>query len=103
MIEIDVIRQEDAVRAVVASGHASECEKAKQICTGVSTLMYTMVLNLQEVNRVCLNVIDDDEGLSVDIIRGHKKAETRIITNTIIRGLESISELYPHSVKLRIN
>jgi len=103
MIEIDVIRQEDAIRAVVATGHAKECKSSVQICSGVSALMYTLVLNLREVNRVSVSVVDDDDGMYVDIIRGHRKSETKVITNTIVRGLKNISELYPHSVKMRIN
>ena len=103
MIEINVIRNEDAIRSVIATGHATKGKKAEQICSGVSTLMYTLVLNLREVNRVNIHVIDDKEGMCVDIIRGHKKAEAKIITNTIVRGLKSISDLYPHSVRIRIN
>ena len=103
MIEINVIRQEDAVRSVIATGHATKGKKAEQICSGVSALMYTLAITLREVNRVTVSVIDDKEGMCVDIIRGHKKAETRIITNTIVRGLKSISDLYPHSVRLRVN
>ncbi len=103
MIEINVIRQEDAIRSVIATGHATNGKKAEQICSGVSTLMYTLALTLRETNRVTVNVIDDKEGMCVDIIRGHKKVETKVITATIVRGLKSISDLYPHSVRIRFN
>ena len=103
MIEINVIRYEDDIRSVIATGHATKGTKAPQICSGVSALMYTLALNLRETNRVTVNVIDDKNGMCIDIIRGHKKAETRIITKTVVRGLKSIADLYPHSLRIRFN
>lgn len=103
MIEINVIRYEDAIRSIIATGHATPGKKSEQICSGVSTLMYTLAINLRELNRVTVNVIDNHDGMCIDIIRGHKKNEAKIITGTIVRGLKSISDLYPHSVRLRIN
>ena len=103
MIEIKVIKDCDAVRSVIATGHANKGRKSEQICSGVSTLMYTLALTLSEVNRVGVSVIDDDKGMCVEIIRGHMKKETQVITNTIVRGLKGISDLYPHSVRVHFN
>ncbi len=102
MIKVNVIKMNGEIRAVVATGHAEKGAKAVEICSGVSTLMYTLALMLQEINRVGVRVTDNNEGMSVDIIRGHLKREAKIVTATILRGLRGIADLYPHSLRIYI-
>ncbi len=103
MIEINIIRENDEVRAIIATGHASKGEKSEQICSGVSTLMYTLALSLREYRKVGISVIDDEVGMCVEVIRGYHKKDVQVILSTIIRGLKGIADLYPHSVKIRWN
>ncbi len=103
MIDIRVIRENNEIRSVVATGHASKGRKSEQICSGVSALMYTLAISLQEMKRVGINVVDDDVGMCVEIIRGYSKSDTQVVANTIVRGLKSISDSYPHSVRIRTN
>ncbi|MDP4118142.1 MAG: ribosomal-processing cysteine protease Prp [Bacillota bacterium] len=103
MIDIKVIKENNEIRTVVATGHATGGKKSEQICSGVSTLMYTLALSLQDLKRVGVNVVDDDVGMCIEIIRGYSKNDTQVVANTIVRGLKSISDLYPHSVRIRMN
>ncbi len=103
MININIIKENDAVRAVIATGHSREGKRAQHICNGVSALMYTLVLSLKEVNKVGISVIDDKEGMSVEILKGYHKKEVQVILNTILCGLKGISNLYPQNVKIRSN
>ena len=101
MIDISIKREDNAVRSILATGHATKGRKAEQICSGVSTLMYTFALSLQDIKRVGINVVDDDVGMCVQILRGHTRKDVQIITDTVLRGLRGIAELYPHSVRIR--
>ncbi len=103
MININVLRENDAIRSVVATGHANNGKRAEQICSGVSALMYTLAISLSDMKRVGVSVVDNDEGLSVEIIRGHSKNDAQVAVNTVMCGLKSISDLYPHSVRIRSN
>ena len=103
MININIVKKDDVVCSVIATGHSREGKRAQHICNGVSALMYTLVLSIKEVNKVGLSVIDDKEGMSVEILKGNHKTEGQIILNTIICGLRGISNLYPQNVKIRSN
>lgn len=103
MIDIRVLRENDVVRSVVATGHAAKSKKGEQICSGVSALMYTLAMSLGDMKRVGVNVIDDEKGLCIEILRGSTKNDAQVAVNTIMCGLKSMSDLYPHSVRIRSN
>ncbi|MBQ3053651.1 MAG: ribosomal-processing cysteine protease Prp [Clostridia bacterium] len=103
MIDIRVYRENDAIRSVAAVGHAGNGKKGEQVCSGVSALMYTLALSLSEIKRVGVMVTDDDMGMSIEIIRGYSKKEVQVALNTILLGLKSICDTYPHYVRLRRN
>jgi uncharacterized protein len=90
-------------------GHANYAKKGNDIvCSGVSTLVHTMVESLHEMVNVGKIIEDSDEKFVFvisynEISKNHDNITTGTIIATIVRttiiGLKDISRAYPEHAK----
>jgi uncharacterized protein len=100
-IEIDA---ENIVKSLIVEGHSGFNTKGKDIvCAGVSVLILTFGLTIQQLSEIDFKLIDGKE--YVIKINGFKKeiADELIgISIFLITGLKAVAEKYKNNVKLNI-
>lgn len=95
MITVSICRSRGIIRRFSVSGHSGYAERGSDIiCAGVSALVQTIVLGLQE--HVGLNVdLEVKEGYlacCLPEVAGKKSELAGVLLETMVSGLQRISE-----------
>lgn len=98
MININIM-QNGSRYSVKATGHAGYDEPGKDIvCSSISTLIYTLVISLDN---------DNTNGLKYTLQNGNafvefdvEKEKTKNIFETIFLGISMVSDKYPDYVRI---
>ncbi len=89
----------------IVKGHSGYDEIGKDIvCAAISTLTQTGLLALKKVCEVNVEYLLEEGSIEVKIpqnINDKTKKKCNIVINTILVGLENISESYPENITLK--
>ena len=105
MITVTVLRDNGVSCGFSVKGHAEQGEKGHDlVCAAVSAIVQTAVLGLTDVLKLDAGVeLSDGEGDCVltrdmDPVTAEKAA---LLIDTMQKGLQSIAEAYPKTLKFR--
>lgn len=96
----------DNILRLELSGHADFAEHGKDIvCAGVSALVQTAVLGIENLTTVKPDVIQREGFFSFsipnDILDSESLKKCDIILKTIVLGIEEIAKSYPNNIILQ--
>jgi len=107
MTQIKIFLKDSQIIGFECKNHSGYAESGKDIvCAGISSITQTAVLGLENIAKVKCDVqIDQKKGyLSVQIaqkdINSTNFKNAQIILQTMLCGLEDLSEQYPKNIKL---
>lgn len=83
-------------------GHANQAEHGYDVvCSAVSALTQTIALAL---NKECNAQVKDDYGVYMVVLDGRSKngKSSRLLIQTLTKGLEKVEKEYPQHLELRI-
>lgn len=103
MINLEIITDKnDIIKKIILSGHADFDLKGKDIvCAAVSVLVYSFFNTITTYNSVECNLTEESDF----VIEVKNYSETILfslegLTRYCIIGLKSLSEKYPHNIKI---
>lgn len=93
---IKIVKNESQIKI---SGHALYAEKGKDIvCASVSSIIYTTVNGLLNINEKSIEFLDNDEYMEIKVLLSND------ITNSLILNmmtmLKEIEKRYPKNIKV---
>lgn len=105
MINVIVIKNNQNILTIEATGHSGYAEEGSDIvCSAVSTLMETLANGLTEVLKINAKVIVDESipHLSVSIAEDDDKlSEAQILMRSTLLGLKGVADGYSKFIKIK--
>ena len=99
MIKINVIKNNDAVEKISILGHAGYDIYGKDIvCASVSSIIYTTINGLLNINQKSIKFSDNDEYMKIEIL-SNDDITLKLITN-MIEMLKELSRKYPKNIEV---
>ena len=96
---------EGTVRGFCVTGHAGQAPRGEDIvCAGVSAVVQTALIGLDEVADVCGTYTIDEGGIQCTLPEEMTQATAfcvQTILKTMALGLVSIAEQYPEYVRIK--
>lgn len=107
MIKVAAVRDiDEKFIGMEVSGHAGFADYGKDIvCAGVSALVETCILALENIGGFAPRVLKEEGFLSLEIPGGIPAASRQkadIIIETVLLGLKDISKSYPKHIQVKI-
>jgi len=100
MIKINVKEVNNKINHIKISGHSGYAESGYDIvCASVSSIAITTVNALLSINEDCLNYIDEDGLLEIDILK-HDDVIDKLINN-MLSMLKELSKNYKEYIKIK--
>ena len=95
MININVKKNE-----IIVKGHAGYDNYGKDIvCASVSSIIYTTVNGIFNIDKSAIEFIDENELLKITILKSDKI--TKILIENMIGLLEDLENQYPENIKIK--
>ena len=105
MIVITVIKKNQNILTLEATGHSGYAESGKDIvCSAVSTLMQSLLNGLLEVVKITpkFNIDEDLAHMSISVdINEKKMKDIQILMQTTYLALKSIQQGYHKFIKIK--
>ena len=100
MIKINVKEVNNKINHIKISGHSGYAESGYDIvCASVSSIAITTVNALLSINEDCLNYIEEDGLLEIDILK-HDDVIDKLINN-MLSMLKELSKNYKEYIKIK--
>ncbi len=94
MITIEIKKNSISVK-----GHANWSDVGKDIvCASVSSIIYTTVNGIFNIDKSAIKFKDNDKLLKIDIM--HRSTVVVILLNNMIGLLENLEVQYPENIKI---
>ena len=107
MINITIIKSNNKILTIEATGHSGYAESGKDIvCSAVSTLTQALINGLIEVVKITPNYVIDEEipHLSVTLpkdIDGEKSKYAQVLMSSTYLALKQVADSYKKFIKIK--
>ena len=99
MIKVKLTKNNNYYKGIIITGHANYDDFGKDIvCASVSSIIYTTVNGLLNINEKSIEFLDNDEYMEIKVLLSND------ITNSLILNmmtmLKEIEKRYPKNIKV---
>ena len=99
MIKVKLTKNNNYYKRIIITGHANYDDFGKDIvCASVSSIIYTTVNGLLNINEKSIEFLDNDEYMEIKVLLSDD------ITNSLILNmmtmLKEIEKCYPKNIKV---
>ena len=107
MINITIIKSNNKIMTIEATGHSGYAESGKDIvCSAVSTLTQALINGLIEVVKITPKYVIDEEipHLSVSLpkdIDGEKFKQAQVLMSSTYLALKQVADSYKKFIKIK--
>ena len=106
MINVVVIRQNQTIKTIEATGHSGYAEEGQDIvCSAVSTLMTTLANGLTEIVKAKVDVKVDEEIPHLFVGLKETDAEkcklAQVLMNSTLLGIKGVAQEFSKFIKIK--
>lgn len=102
MIQIKVIKKNQNILTLEATGHSGYAESGSDIvCSAVSTLMQALLNGLIEVVKIKPKYVYDEENAHMSITVDSNVQQAQILMQTTYLALKGVSQGYSKFIKIK--